>query len=467
MTQESSTRTSRRDFLKLGTVSAGVALAGGLSVARSAHALASDQLKVALIGCGNRGRGAAADCLTADAAVRVVAVADAFERQAKTAAELLKQRFAERADIPPDRVFCGLDSFQKAIDCGVDMVILTSPPGFRPMQYAAAIKAGKHVFMEKPCCVDAPGFRSLMETNKLADQKKCKVVVGLQRRHDESFIQGIREIHDGKIGKVLFLRAYWNGGLIWVRRREDLAKLLGREPTEMEYQVHNWYHFCWLSGDNICEQHVHNLDVCNWVMNGHPVEANGMGGCQARYLGENKGVGQIFDHHFVEFTYADGTKLFSQCRHMNGCWGGEFQGVHGTAGTSDCRGGPAPEPGARKPVAPKKVQRKAERKPDKKLSAEPGAKPRLGATVQEHVDLIAAIRKDEPHNEGYYGATSSMTAVLGRMATYSGQIVKWDEAVEKGTSEFPATLAWDAKAPVERDQDGNYPIPIPGVFKPY
>jgi len=306
-----------------------------------------------------------------------------------------------------------------------------------------------------------------MESNKLADEKKCKVVVGLQRRHDDGFIQGIKEIHDGKIGKVLFLRAYWNGGLIWVRRREDLAKSLGREPTEMEYQVHNWYHFCWLSGDNICEQHVHNLDVCNWVMKGHPVEANGMGGCQARYLGKDKGVGQIFDHHFVEFTYADGTKMFSQCRHMDGCWGGEFQGAHGTEGTSDCHGGPAPEPGGRRPAAARKAQRKAERKPEKKVNVEPAAKKRVGSTVQEHIDLIEAIRKDQKHNEGYYGATSSMTAVLGRMATYSGQIVKWEEVVEKGTSEFPAQLAWDAKAPVEQDQDGNYPIPTPGVFKPY
>jgi predicted dehydrogenase len=430
---------SRREFLKGSTaIAAGTALAGALNlnIARSAHAAGSGQIKVALIGCGGRGNGAADNCLEADEAVKVIAVADAFERNAQNAARQLRTKFKDRADIPDDRVFVGLDAYQKAIDCGPDMVILTTPPGFRPYMYAAAIKAGKHVFMEKPCCVDAPGYKLLVETNKLADEKGLKVGVGFQRHHQPNYQETIKRIHDGAIGKLMVLRGYWNGDGIWVRKRQP-------GMTEMQYQVNNWYHFCWLSGDNICEQHIHNLDVCNWAKGSHPVEANGMGGCSVRYSGDNKGVGQIFDHHFVEFTYADGTKLYSQCRHIPGTWINVSEAATGTEGESNCAGW---------------IKAKEEWHFKGK---------NVNAMVQEHKALIDAIQKNQKHNEGTYGATSSMTAVLGRMATYSGQVVKWDDAVAKGASEFPATLAWDAKAPVEPDKDGNYPIPVPGVFKPY
>ena len=450
---------SRREFLKTSSaVAAGAALAGGLSLNRSVHAAGSDVIKTALIGCGGRGSGAVRDSLAADPAIKVIAVADAFEDRARGTAEGLRKEFQNRVDLPDERVFSGLDAYEKAIAAGPDIVILTTPPGFRPMQYAAAIKAGKHVFMEKPCCVDAPGYRSLVETNNQADEKGLKVVVGLQRRHDAGYIRGIEDIHEGKLGKVMFLRAYWNGGGIWIRRRSDLARHLKREPTEMEYQVHNWYHFCWLSGDNICEQHVHNLDVCNWA-NGdqHPVEANGMGGCSVRYSGENKGVGQIFDHHFVEFTYADGSKMYSQCRHIPNTWSPVTEAIHGTLGTSDAHNVKLYTTEGQV-VSPKKTPR-ARRK------AAGGGN--VGATVQEHMDLIAAIRSNEKHNEGHYGATSSFTAVLGRMATYSGQVVNWDEAVAKGTSEFPDRLAWDAEPKVKPDKDGNYPIPTPGVWRAY
>jgi predicted dehydrogenase len=312
------------------------------------------------------------------------------------------------------------------------------------MQYAAAIKAGKHVFMEKPCCVDAPGFRMLMEANELADQKGLKVGVGLQRHHQASYVETIKRIHDGAIGRIMLLRAYWNGHGIWNRKREP-------NMTEMQYQVHNWYHFCWLSGDNICEQHVHNLDICNWVMQGalggvknaHPVEANGMGACLKRYRGEWKGTGQIFDEHFVEFTYADGTKMYSQCRQIPNTFSSVSEHAHGTEGESNCSGW---------------IRGKQEWRFSGK-----GENP----YVQEHRDLIAAIRSGEKYNEGWYGAISSMTAVLGRMATYSGQVVKWDDAVAKGGTEFPKELRWDAPAPVQKDAEGNYPIPMPGEYKAY
>ena len=226
-------KTSRRDFLGASAV-AGAALAGGLSLARSAHAAGSDVIKVALIGCGGRGSGAIRDCLSADEAVRVVAVADAFEEKARLAAEGLRneEKFAGRVDLPPERVFAGLDAYQKALAAGIDMIVTATPPGFRPMIYAAAINAGKHVFMEKPCCVDAPGFRQLIQTNKLAEEKGLKVGVGFQRRHSPNYIETIKRIHDGAIGKLMYLRAYYNTSGIWNRSRAELAKTLGASPRK-------------------------------------------------------------------------------------------------------------------------------------------------------------------------------------------------------------------------------------------
>jgi hypothetical protein len=276
-----------------------------------------------------------------------------------------------------------------------------------------------------------------MEANKLADQKGLKVAVGLQRRHDPRYRETIKRIQDGALGKLMYLEGYWNGGPIWIRSRQP-------GQSEMQYQVYNWYHFVWLSGDNICEQHVHNLDVCNWALGDqHPVEANGMGGCQVRYAGKNKGVGQIFDHHFVEYTYADGAKLYSQCRQMEGCWSNVSERAVGAKGISNCNGWIDGE---------NKWHYK-------------------GASVnpyqQEHVDLLAAIRKKEKPNDGWHAANSSFTAVFGRRANYSGQIVKGDDAVAKGPNEQPKVLAWDAEAPVKRDANGDYPIATPGVYNAY
>lgn len=436
--------TTRRDFLKGTTAAVGAtALVGQLGLPRMVHAAGSERIKAVLIGCGGRGNGAIRDCLAADEAVQVIAVADCFEDRAKNSAKALREQFKDRVDLPDDRVFVGLDAYQKAIDAGCDLVVTATPPGFRPMVYAAAIKAGKHVFMEKPCCVDPVGYKILMESNQLAEEKGLKVGVGFQRRHTPSYIETIKRIHDGAIGKLTLLRVYWNGGGIWNRKREP-------GMTEMQYQVHNWYHFCWLSGDNICEQHVHNLDIANWVMaadgdakKAHPVEANGMGACVQRYKGEWKGTGQIFDEHFVEFTYADGTKMYSQCRHIPNTFSMVGEAVHGTKGEATPSG-----------------SIRGETEWHYKGQG-------VNAMVQEHKDLIAAIRNGTKYCEGWHGAASSMTAVLGRLATYSGKIVKWDEAVQKGTTEFPTKLAWDAPAPVSPDAEGNYPIPIPGVYQPY
>lgn len=432
--------TSRRSFLKQSALAAGAAAALQTSIARTAHAAGSDTLKFALIGCGGRGTGAADNCLNAaqilGRPVKMVAVADAFEERATNSLKNLKQKWSAEIDVPDERKFIGLDAFQKAIECGVDMVVMASPPGFRPSQYAAAVAAGKHIFMEKPLCTDAPGYRELVSANEMADQKNLKVVVGLQRHHQASYLQGVKEIHDGKLGDIQFLRVYWNGS---GGGAHDIGPRPQNDPKEMEYQIRNWGCFRWLYGDNIVEQHVHNIDIGNWVMakdgdpkKAHPVEANGMGGRV------NRGnYGDIFDHHFVEFTYADGTKMFSQSRHQPGTWDQVNEFAHGTKGSREVAVGGGPELESGNPY------------------------------VQEHVNLIKAILSDKPINDAWHATMSSMTAVLGRMATYSGQVVKWDEAVEKGPQESPEKIAWDAKPRSLPDEKGFYPFVIPGIYKAY
>ncbi|MHB8866916.1 MAG: Gfo/Idh/MocA family protein [Pirellulaceae bacterium] len=421
---------SRRRFLKNSSVVvAGSALAAGLNLGlvRSVHAQGDDVIKIALIGCGGRGKGAAQNNLTACENTKIVAVADAFENNAKDAANMFK--------VAPEKTFWGLDAYKKAIDADVDMVIMATPPGFRPLHYKAAIEADKHVFMEKPCCVDAPGYRSLVKTNELADKKGLKVGVGLQRRHNKDYVNGIAQIHEGKLGDLILLQAYWNGGGIWWRDAKE-------GWSEMQKQVDNWYHYCWLSGDNICEQHIHNLDVCNWAKNAHPVEANGMGGDQLRrelYPGT-----QIFDHHFVEFTYPDGNKMYSQCRHVQNTFNRVDEYAFGSKDKGSMRA-------------------------NGDVKDSNGLDFKFGDYDQEHFTLLDAIRRNLPYNEGHFGATSSMTAVLGRMATYSGNIVKWDEAVENGKDEAPGieTYTWESTPPVVPNDQGMYPRAIPGVYNPF
>ena len=378
---------TRRDFLKQSsaTVAAGAALAGGLGLARSAHAAGSDVIRVALVGSGGRGTGAASQLMNADKNLKLIAVADAFEDRAQGAVDRMKKKYGDQVDVPQDRLFIGFDAYKQALATDADLVVLATSPGFRPIHYDAAIKAGKHVFMEKPCCTDAPGYRQLIETSKLADEKGLLVGVGLQRRHQPNYIETVKRLQDGAIGDLKCLRAYWNGGGVWTRGRTP-------EQTEMEYQMRNWYYFVWLCGDHICEQHVHNLDVVNWVKDAHPVQANGMGGRQVRTGPDH---GQIYDHHFIEYTYEDGTKMYSQCRHIRNCWNQVSEAATGTQGTSNCAG---------------KIEGENPWQFDGK---------KVSGHQQEQTDLVATLRAGKRYNEGYYGATSSFTAVFGRMATYS------------------------------------------------
>ena len=298
-------------------------------------------------------------------------------------------------EVPEDNKFIGFDAYKQAIALA-DVVILATPPGFRPMHFEEAVRQGKHIFMEKPVATDAPGVRRVLAAAEEAKKKNLKVGVGLQRRHQLGYLETMKRLHDGAIGDIVSMRCYWNGTTPWVRTREDLEKKAGRKLSEMEYQMRNWYYFTWICGDHICEQHIHNLDVINWVKDGYPVRAHGMGGVEVR---KGKDYGEIFDHHAVEFEYADGSRCFSQCRHINGCWSSVAESVVGTKGRCDVdkytiigeNAWKFRSPGARDPYQ------------------------------QEHDDLFDAIRNDKPYTEAEYGAKRTMTAIMGRMSTYSGK----------------------------------------------
>jgi predicted dehydrogenase len=411
---------NRRDFLRTSTIATvGASLAGSLSIARSAYAGGSDQIKVGLIGCGGRGTGAASQALHTEGDVKLVAMGDAFaDRLEQSLAELQKdEALKDRIDVPTERRFVGFDAYRNVLDSGVDLVILATPPGFRPIHFAAAVDAGKHVFMEKPVAVDAPGVRAVLEAARQAKEKNLGVGVGLQRHHQNSYLETIKRLQDGAIGDMIAARVYWNGAGLWVHPRKP-------EQTEMEYQMRNWYYFNWLCGDHIVEQHIHNIDVINWLKGKYPIRAQGMGGRQVR-TGED--YGEIFDHHAVEFEYDDGSRMFSYCRHIPGCWDSVSEHVLGTKGTAD--------------ISASVIRTNGE-KPWKYRG------PSNNPYQTEHDDLFASIRAGTPLNEAEFGALSSMTAIMGRMATYSGKLIRWDDALNSELSLAPAEYAFDATPPV-------------------
>ncbi|HEY2882644.1 MAG TPA: Gfo/Idh/MocA family oxidoreductase, partial [Pirellulales bacterium] len=341
------TNPSRREFLKSsGAAVVGGALAAGmtLSVARQAHAAFNDDtIKIALIGCGGRGSGAAKQALSTSGSVKLIAMADAFSDKLESSlanlqkAENKGESLKSRIDVPDDRKFVGFDAYQKAIDCGADLIILATPPGFRPIHFEAVVKANKQIFTEKPVATDAPGIRRFLAANEEAKKKGLAVGVGLQRHHQAGYVEAMKRLHDGAIGDILATRVYWNQDRPWKHQRSELEKQAGKKLSEMEYQMRNWYYFVWLCGDHIVEQHIHNIDVGNWMKNGkHPISASGMGGSQKARGPDD---GEIFDHHAVEFVYDDGSRMFSQCRHMPGCTNSVTEHAHGTKGTATLNAG--------------------------------------------------------------------------------------------------------------------------------
>jgi myo-inositol 2-dehydrogenase/D-chiro-inositol 1-dehydrogenase len=429
---------SRRKFIQQSSLLvAGGAVAGQLSFARSAHAFGSDEIRIGLIGCGGRGTGAASQAMNTEGATRLVAMGDAFNYQLQSSLRGLKGEHKDKVDVPQDRQFVGLDAYQRVLESDIDLVILATPPGFRPQHFEAAVNANKHVFMEKPVAVDPAGVRRVLKSAEEAKKHNLAVAVGLQRRHERRYMETIQRLQDGAIGDIVVTRAYWNGGSLWVRPRK-------KNQTEMEYQVDNWYYFNWLCGDHIVEQHIHNLDVINWLKNGYPVSAQGQGGRQVR---TGKEYGEIYDHHVVEFTYADGSKLFSQCRHMPDTWSAVSEHGHGTQGNCNIGRGTIYD-----------LQGNAT------WSYGRGGG---GGHQQEHHDLFAVLRKGGRPNEAEYGALSTMTSIFGRLATYSGEMLNWDECLnsELVISPVDSLTDFNATPPVLPDEQGNYPVAMPGITK--
>ncbi len=428
--------TSRRSFIK--QTGAAVAGASVLSaIGPRAHAAGSDQINVALIGAGGRGTGAVADIFNTSGNTRLVAVADAFRSRCEAAVNARRNHDSKKVEVPEDHMFVGLDAYKHAIDTDCDLVVIATPPGFKPQQFEYAVKKNKHIFMEKPIASDAPGVRRCLAAVEESKKKNLMVGIGLQRRHEEQYKETVKRIHDGAIGEIILQRVYWNGGGIWYRDRQP-------GQTEMEFQTNNWYHFIWACGDQICEQHIHNLDVGCWVKNDFPVECNGMGGWEMREGGDRR-RSQIFDHTFCEFTFADGTKMYSQGRHVNGAWSNVSEFAHGTKGTADPAGrieGPSAWRFRGRPTA---------------------------GHQQEQHDLINALMRGEIYNEGEYGAKSTFVSILGREACYSGQVVKWEELLAKGRDYCPGIDDWtlQTEPPAMPGPDGRYPGPTPGVYSPF
>lgn len=389
---------SRRQFLV--TTAAGTA---AVLLPKGVFASGKEVIKVGVIGCGGRGTDACVNALNADPSVVIWAMGDVFEDRLTGSQKYLKEQFKDRVDVTTDRAFVGFSAYKGVVASGVDYVILATPPGFRPLHLAAAIEAGKHVFMEKPVATDVPGIRSVFESSDAAKAKGLHIVAGTQRRHDPAYRECLDRIHQGQMGDVVACYAYWNQGGLWSVEREE-------GWSDIEWQLRNWLYFTWSSGDHIVEQHVHNLDVCNWAMNGHPVKAVSLAGRQVR---TEPLYGNIFDHFATEYEYENGVKMLSMCRQIDGTASRVSEHLVGSKGTSN----------ANTWIKGENAWRWDGERPN--------------PYVEEHKHLIEAMRGGTAINEGRQVAESTLTAIMGRMAGYSGEEITWDAALASTESIVP------------------------------
>ena len=431
MTNNEIAPVSRRTFVQTAAAAtAAVVLPGGT------HVAGSDVIRVGVIGCGGRGTGAAMNVMEAADGVEVVALGDLLpDRLAQCRGELSKiaassPAIAAKYKVTDDKCFTGFDCFEKVLATDVNYVILASAPGFRPKHLAAAVAAGKHIFTEKPVAVDSAGIRSVLATYDAAVKKGLGIGVGTQRRHQSEYVPAMKRIRDGAIGEVLSGQVFWNQGPLWN---------LARQPswTDTEWQIRNWLYFTWLSGDHIVEQHVHNIDVANWAFNAHPIKAIGVGGRQSR---TDPKFGHIYDHFGVDFEYPNGGRVMSMCRQIQGTTNKideQFLGSKGKAMFYDIR-----EPSRITGASP--------------WTFEPTGKP-VSAYVQEHTDLIASIRSAKPYNELKQVAESTLSAIMGREAAYTGQEITWDMILKADMDLAPPQVAFGPLAVPA--------VPMPGVTK--
>ncbi len=417
----------RRRFLK--ATSAG-ALAAALPLARSIHAAGSEVLRVGLVGCGGRGTGAAVNALSADPGARLVALADVFPERMAATLRQLRQSKAEQVAVDDDHLFGGFDGYRRVIECA-DVVLLALPTFFHPHYLKACVDAGKHVFCEKIHAVDAPGVRLVLEAGDVARRKGLSVVSGLAWRYDTGARETMERLHDGAIGRIVSIEQTCNTGFLrWVPRQPGWS--------EMEYQLRDWFNFFWLACDLPGLNAVHNLDKAAWAMHDvPPLRCWGMGGRQTR-VGPQ--YGDAWDHHATVFEYADGVRLHSYCRQQDGCFTEIASRYYGTKGRCDLLG--------------------------YRIDGENPWRYAGGRSNRfdlEHEALFSAIRNGEPVNNTLYMARSSLMAIMSTWASYTGQVIAWEEALRSDRVVAPQTLATDAEPPTRPDADGNYPMPVPGV----
>jgi predicted dehydrogenase len=422
---------SRRTFLQ---TSAAATAGAVLLNAGPVHAAGSDTLRVGLVGCGGRGSGAARDALNADKNTKLVAMCDVFDDRLTGSLNSLKETYGDRIDVPKERQFTGLDGYKQLIDSGVDVVLLCTTPAFRPQHVAYAVEKNKHIFMEKPHAVDASGVRSVLESVKKAKEKGLCMVSGFCYRYHAPKRETLKRIHDGMIGDIQVIHTTFLTGELWYRGHED--------KPPVEYQLRNWYYYTWLSGDFYVEQHIHNIDKTCWLMNGKmPVAATGMGGRQTR---TEKKYGNIWDHFTVVFEYADGAKVFSQCRQLEKkvqgvtLHGGTIDHVFGTKGTAQVMDHTVTPAGG--------------------SAWKADGKDKSDMYLTEHVELFAAIRAGKTINDGEQSAYSTLMGIMGREAAYSAQKITWQQMLKSKQSLVPESLALADDKPVD-------PVPMPGRYK--
>lgn len=434
MNTENKSNSSRRDFVKTSTLATGGILTIPTSLKAFSIPKSNPTLKVALVGCGGRGSGALVNALQADSNIQLVAMADVFQDRIDSSLKGINEHFGGQKVIELDKEFqlTGFDAYQKAIDVA-DVVLLATPPGFRPIHFDYAVQKKKHVFMEKPLATDSVGVRKIFDSGREALNKKLNVVVGLQRRYSKQYLELYSKVQEGMIGQITGGQIYWNSSGVWVHERKE-------NQSELEYQMRNWYYFNWLCGDHIVEQHIHNIDVANWFIGEFPQTAQGMGGRQVR---NGKDHGEIFDHHFVEFTYPSGAVISSQCRHIPGCMNRVDEVLQGTKGTVFLGQGVIKDLNG-------KVLYQYQNNED-------------SSPYQiEQDELFQAIRKENLINDVEHAAYSTLSAIGGRMATYSGQVINLKKALALDYRLVPDQMDWESPAPVLPDENGDYAIAMPG-----
>jgi len=425
---------TRRDFLKTGSAAAVGTLVYGTGIL---HAAEQGKLRVGLVGCGGRGTGAAIDCVAASPDVVITAMGDLFPDGLAGSLQTLQQKLKkENLAVTPETCFTGFDAYQKVMGAEVDLVILGAPPFFRPQHLEAAVKAGKHVFMEKPVAVDPAGVRSVIASSGLATQKKLGIVAGTQRRHQAHYVEVMKRVRSGDIGDIVAGECHWRMGALWIERAaQNWADRIIKNWSDMEWQVRNWLFTVWCGGDHIVEQHVHNLDVMNWAIGDHPVKCVGMGGRAAR---TDPMFGNAYDHFAVEYEYPNGARILSMCRQTAGAMDSVFERVVGTKGHSYTDSADGYIKGA------------------KQYST---AGPSPNPYVQEHADLIASIRAGTPLNEGKQVAESTLTAIMGRISAYTGLAVSWDWVMNSSKLDLtPPHFEWKPLPSLEVAVPGKTPL---------